>query len=249
MHPCLKVKLPISSKTYIMYTRIYVIILVALVMITSCKRDDIMQYGGDTYLQFVRSYEDSSLFSFLALPNDDEALAPIPVELVGKPEDRDRTYKISVDPSTTTAPEANYSLPASFTLKANKVVDTAWITLKKTPAIAVAPVKLVLKLESGGDFKAGQTNHTVFILYISNVVARPDWWDDNVEGRFLGTYSDKKYKLFIQVTGLSDLTGMGQEQIRSYTILFKNYLLKEKDEGRTVYEDNGTEMTVALIGG
>lgn len=227
----------------------YYIIFFALVIMTSCKKDDIMNYEGDNYIQFAKNYEDSSLFSFLSFPNDDQAVVPIPVELVGRPGDKDRTYKISVLKSATTASDANYSLPASFTLKANKVADTAWITLKKTPELSIKPVKLVLKIEPSDDLKVGQIDHTLSILYISNVIARPDWWDDNVEGRFLGEYSDKKYKLFILVTGVSDLTDANQDQIRSYTIMFKNYLLKEKDEGRTVYEDNGTEMMVALLGG
>jgi hypothetical protein len=220
-----------------------------LVFALACKRDDIMTYEGGTYIQFVRSFEDSSLFSFLGTPDDDEAIVPIPVQLTGMPVDKDRTYNFSVMSPQTTATPDNYTLPSTFTLRANKVVDTAWITVKKTPAISVKPVKLVLKMEKTPDFEVGQANHSVFILYISNVVARPDWWDGNVEGRFLGSYSDKKLLLFIEVTGRAELDPENESEIRYYTILFKNYLLKEKDAGRTVFEDNGSEMTVALIGG
>jgi hypothetical protein len=106
-----------------------------------------------------------------------------------------------------------------------------------------------VKIQETADFRIGQTDHAVIIMYVSNVVARPDWWDDNLEGRFLGTYSDKKLLLFIQVTGVSTLDPNNEFELRYYTLIFKNYLLKEKDAGRTVYEDNGAEMTVALIGG
>ncbi len=220
-----------------------------LVLVLSCKKDDIMTYEGGTYIQFVRNYSDSSLFSFLGMPDEDEATVAIPVQMSGMPVDKDRTYKISVVPQLTTATTANYTIPESFTLRANKVVDTGWITVKKTADLSVKPVKLVMKLERTDDFEVGQTDHSAIILYISNVVARPDWWDGNVEGRFLGSYSDKKLLLFIEITGRSELNPLNEDEVRYYTIIFKNYLLREKDAGRTVYEENGSEMTVALIGG
>ncbi|WEK35036.1 MAG: DUF4843 domain-containing protein [Candidatus Pseudobacter hemicellulosilyticus] len=227
----------------------YLFILMVLVIAQSCKKDTIMLYEGDTYLQFSRNVEDSSTFSFLALPDDDQAQTPISVELVGKPADHDRSYKISVMTELSTAPASNYVLPDKFVFRAGKVIDTAWLTLNKTPEIAVAPVKLVLRLEATDDFKVGQTNYAFAILYISNVIARPDWWNGTVEGRFLGGYSDKKYELFIQVAGRSEINGANLDEVRYYTMMLKNYLLQEKDAGRTVYEDNGEEMTVALIGG
>jgi hypothetical protein len=219
------------------------------VLSASCKKDEIDTYTGGTYIQFTRSYNDSSLFSFLALPDDDEGNVPISVQMTGMPENRDRQFKISVVPQGTTATSAHYTLPSSFTLRANRVVDTAWITVKKTPDISVKPVKLTMKMEKTDDFEIGQTDHAAIILYISNVVARPDWWDGNVEGRFLGEYSDKKLLLFIQVTSVSELDPDNENEVRYYTLMFKNYLLKEKDAGRTVYEENGAEMQVAMIGG
>ncbi|MHA4810226.1 DUF4843 domain-containing protein [Flavitalea flava] len=221
----------------------------ALLTVAACKKDKIQLYKGDSYIQFSKNYIDSSLFSFLALPDKQEALTPMPVELVGPPENRDRIYKIEVVKELTSATDANYSVPVSFTLKAGHLTDTAWITVKKTPDLAVKPVRLVLKIVSSEDLKTGQSDYAVSILYISNVIAKPDWWDENMTDNFMGDYSDKKYKLFIQVTGVSDLDANDTNQQRYYTILFKNYLLREKDAGRTVYEDNGTEMTVALIGG
>jgi hypothetical protein len=229
--------------------RIYYILFALLIGATSCKKDAIDIYEGENYIQFTRSYTDSSLFNFLAVPNDDEAVTPLAVELTGDPVDRDRKYKIVVVPELSTATEENYTLPDAFTLKANNVKDTAWLTVKKSPAIAEKPAKLVLKIEATDDLQTGQADHSIIILYISNVVARPDWWDGNVEGNYLGDYSDKKYLLFIQVTGQAELDPQDELALRYHTVRFKNYLLREKDAGRTVYEENGQEMTVPLIGG
>ena len=221
----------------------------ALAAALSCKKDAIDTYNGNDYIQFKKNYTDSSLFSFLALPNANEAVTPIAVELAGKPEKRERTYKVTVDKALSTATEAHFALPGSFTLKPNSIIDTFWITVKKSPDLLVKPVRLVLRIESTDDLKQGQVEYSVAILNISNVVAKPDWWNSTVENNFLGDYSDKKFKLFIEVTGVSDLDPANTNMVRNYTLMLKSYLLKEKDAGRTVYEDNGSEMTVALIGG
>ena len=246
----LKVKSLISFKNMTMRKKnLYYILLLTVFAAGSCSKDDIGLYEGDSYVQFKKGYVDSSLFSFLTLGSKTEAPASMVVELVGKPVDKDRTYKITVVKALSTASEANYSLPASFTFRANRTTDTAWFTLKKTTDISLKPVKLVLKLEASDELGVGQTDHAAAILYISNIIARPDWWDDKTEGRYLGEYTDKKYKLFIQVTGVSDVDSSSDEQLRYYTLLFKNYLLREKDAGRTVYEDNGAEMIVEYAGG
>jgi len=227
----------------------YLLVSLFMVLIASCKEENIMLYNGKNYIQFVKSLSDSTTFSFLANPGKTEVSYPIPLQLIGKPESKDRMFKMEVNEKFTTATSAHYALPATFVLRANKTIDTAWITLKKSPDLAIKPVKLVLNLIPSTALDIGQTEHSIAIIYISNVIAQPEWWNDNVTDRFLGDYSDKKYLLFIQVTGRADMNSGNEQELRTYTILFKNYLLKEKDQGRIVYEENGAEMTVALTGG
>lgn len=240
------------KKRYFYIRRRHLLLPVVLTMLFiagACKKSSILTYNAGSYIQFSHIYTDSSLFSFLAIPDKDTASVALPVQLVGNPANRDRVYKMSVVSALSTATDSNYFLPASFTLKAGQVTDTARIIVRKSAVISVHPVKLVLRLDSTSDLNVGQTEYSVSILYISNILSKPDWWNDYVAGYFLGDYSDKKYKLFIQVTGVADLDPDDDAQLRYYTIEFKNYLLKEKDAGRTVYEDDGSEMTVAMIGG
>lgn len=215
----------------------------------SCKKQGFQLYESGDYIQFTRHINDSVMSSFLALPNDDEQPFGLPVELVGHPSDSPRPYKITVVEAETTAKPDSYSIPETFTLGAHKTVDTAWIVLKKTPEISVEPARLVLRIEGTDQLQVGQTSHSAAIVRISNVIAQPTWWNSTVSGRFLGTYSDKKFRLFIEVTGVIELDPTDQELVRTHTIKFKNYLLQEKDAGRTVYEENGSEMTVSLLGG
>ena len=79
--------------------------------------------------------------------------------------------------------------------------------------------------------------------------SKPQWWNSNVTRYFLGDYSDKKYRLFIAVTGKTEIDVANEEELRYYTLLLKYHLLAEKEAGRTVYEDDGKEMTVAYLPG
>lgn len=217
-------------------------------MTFSCNRDDIMLYDSGDYIQFVKSVADSSTYSFLAYPNDNQRLIPVVVEVIGKPSTLDRNYKITVAEEYTNATTANYGLPTHFVMKAGEVIDTCWVTFKKTDVLRDTALRLALTLEATPDFMLGQTECLGNILYVTNKISKPDWWD-MASYSYLGAYSDKKYELFIQVTGIIDLDPDNADECRHYTLIFKNYLLKEKDAGRTVYEEDGSEMTVTMIGG
>ena len=108
---------------------------------------------------------------------------------------------------------------------------------------------MCIRDRSTTDFLLGQTECRSAIIYVSNVVAKPNWWTDNVTRNYLGAYSDKKYRLFIQETGKADIDSDNIEELRYNTIIFKHYLQKKKDANEMVREDDGTEMTVALVVG
>ena len=134
-------------------------------------------------------------------------------------------------------------------MKAGCVVDTCWIKFKRTEEISQVAKRLVLQLVETSDFKLGQVDCRINIVYVSNVIAKPDWWTSTVTDSYLGDYSDKKYRLFIEQTGKVDLDPNDANELRYYSLIFKNYLLQEKDAGRMVMEEDGTEMTVELIAG
>ena len=229
--------------------KVYLLAITLFLIIWSCQRDDIMVYRDGNYVQFVKNLVDSSTCSFLAYPHDDQLDYPVLVEVIGLPAQRDRAYKIVVAEEFTSANSDTYILPTSFIMKAGVVLDTCWITFVKTPDISQLAKKLTIRLVETDDFMLGQSDCLGNIIYASNVIAKPDWWNSTVTNSYLGDYSDKKYRLFIQETGKADINPDDVNELRYYTIIFKNYLLKEKDGGYPVLEDDGTEMEVRLIGG
>lgn len=229
--------------------KIHILLTGLSILIFSCSEDKIMTYNAEDYIQFSKIVSDSSTCSFLIDPSLSEIKFPVAVELVGMPKEVDRKYKLGILEKLTNAPQANYQLEESYTFRAGHIKDTCWLTIKKTPEIAVKPVRLVVKLVDSEDFKVGQTEYSASIINISNKASKPNWWNDLVTLYYLGEYSDKKYRLFISLTGRIDIDITNKIELRDNTLILKYYLQKEKDAGRTVFEEDGREMTVALITG
>jgi hypothetical protein len=227
-------------------------VVVVLLVAAACARDHITTYESEDYIHFDRRFADSSSFSFVAYPNDNEYAYPVVVALVGQSAPRDRAYNVEVIDSYTTAPAANYQMPTSFTLRANTFADTFRVKLVKTPDLQTRSVRLALRVTGSDDLLTGELERNVFVLWFTDRIGQPSWWDNTIRDYFLGNYSDKKYRLFIQVTGVGDMSGMEYYDRRYHTLIFKNYLRDEKAKGpeHIVYEeDNITEMSVTLVGG
>lgn len=222
-----------------------------------CGRSDIMTYDGAEYIQFSRSFADSVSFSFIAAGGSDTHDYPVGVELVGQQASHDRTFKVEVVTDYTpapaeyyvVAPTESYAMPTEFTLKAGEFAATFNVRLKKLPAMEGKTARLVLRLAPTGDFRVGETQRSLFVLRFTDAVTKPAWWTTVVQNSYLGVYSDKKFRLFVEVTDQFDLAN-DPYTMRLYTLQFKQYLRNEQEGGRTVYEADGTTpMTVAVIGG
>jgi len=88
------------------------------------------------------------------------------------------------------------------------------------------------------------TDSRVAIIWFHNNLVKPGWWTSTVTSYYLGSYSEAKYKLFLEVVKV-DLDGADNSLIRHYALVFKKYLEDRKAAGDPALEDNGTEMTVA----
>lgn len=70
-----------------------------------------------------------------------------------------------------------------------------------------------------------------------------DGGTETVNKYYLGGFTPKKYEIFCREVGVTDLTGVEEKYIREYALKFKRYL-----EAHPEYEDDGTRITVTVIG-
>ncbi len=233
-----------------MKTFVYIFV-VFLLFLEGCKKSELEQYCGVNYLQFSESISDSTTLSFTFYPNQDEIEWPVGVETSGLALNQDTEYRIAIDTEQSTAIEGTHvRLPEKLMIKSGVVADTFRIAIIRTPEMKTQDIRLVLKVVDNASFKSGQWDYTYRIIRINDRISKPDWWDDMITDYYLGEYSDKKFSLFIEVTGISDMSkgSMNESEVRTATLQFKYWLQREKEADRTVLEEDNTEMTVKVIG-
>ncbi len=210
---------------------------------SACSKDEVPLYDTENanFIEFVGASEDTTAFSFMFHP---EVAAggtydlAIPVKILGLAKDKDRTYTVTVVDTLTTAEAGkHYTMPETTVFRAGMYEDTLYVKLHSTADLKTNVVSLGIRIENNSEFFAGQPDYRESIWHISDKIAQPEWWNSNVTNYFLGYYSDKKYELLIQVTGVSDWTELDDSQRRVLAIQLKRYLASEHAAGRTVYEE------------
>ena len=229
-----------------MKNRIYTILALALFWIGCDQREIPLYDTAEYYIEFENETVDSTIFTFIYYPNDEYYDMPIGVKVAGVAPDRDLTYTLHVDEEFSTATSAHYSIPETMTFQAGRYHDTCYVRLNKTADLEENEVRLVLRLDATEDMGVGKLENAIAIIRFSNMVARPDWWDSDVEQYYLGTYSQKKFILFLEVVD-TDLSEATDSEIRNAALRFKQYLIDHEGEPETIDED-GQPMTVPVLG-
>ena len=103
--------------------------------------------------------------------------------------------------------------------------------------------RVVLQIEPSEFFEVGETVYSQAKIYFTSAISIPGWWDETVNKYYLGGFTPKKYEIFCREVGVTDLTGVEEKYIREYALKFKRYL-----EAHPEYEDDGTRITVTVIG-
>ncbi len=220
-------------------------ILAAAATFTGCNKEDIITYDNSTrYLSFASSQVE---ISFSRFPGESTIQYPVVVESTGYSEN-DLTYKISVVADSTTAQSTDYAMPASFTMPAQAVADTFYVSLNYSEKLDTETMRLALKVEANENFLEGETSARMIDIYFNNALAKPAWWTSSVTSYYLGTYSDLKYKYFLQVTKVDLDETANTSIIRHYALIFKAWLAEQDAAGNTITEANGTPMTVPAGG-
>lgn len=215
----------------------------------SCQEEQLPTFGEDHYLQFKQESETVYRFSFATHPGETTYELEIPLLLVGHALTQSEPYEIEVvteGETVTTASSASYSLPASPSFAQGVFEDILTVTLKNNDELATEKF-LVLRIKGNSVFAPGPEGYRTAVISLTNRLARPAWWNDEMERLFLGTYSDIKYEQFILATGISDLTEATAAQIAAYVVQFVYYLREKDAAGEPVYEADGLTKVLSTV--
>lgn len=224
-----------------MRKKLYLIVIIVIIGITSCQIDEIDLYDSPSFISFTQAEKDTMTLSFLLLGNLDEYDCPIVVQHTGIPSNEKKEFKVSLVTKYTDMKSGFYSIPTKLTFKPMSKLDTFYIKLTNYAELKTEKALLCIELEESQQLLLGDRNYRRLYIQINDNVAKPDWWTDDIVKRyFLGTYSDTKFRLLIQVVK-PDLSNTSNSYIRSWALQLKNYL----DENPTQDED-GSLMTVTV---
>ncbi|EJX08366.1 hypothetical protein EVA_03523 [gut metagenome] len=104
--------------------------------------------------------------------------------------------------------------------------------------------QLTLEIVPTEETLPGQFERSRAVLQITKDPVRPDWWTREVEESLLGTYSSKKYKLFLKnIPGADKLDGMmikeHPDRARQLVMAYKNWLSVQDEDTLWDEELNG----------
>lgn len=210
----------------------------------SCKKDAVDEFGETSYIYLANKLNDSSSvkpieYSFAFHPGSNKDTIPLLIKLIGRVSDADRSVDIAVDPSNTTALPGDYELPGPNVLRSGRAWDNIALVLHNSDRLKTGKFKLRLVLNETEFFRLGPPGNRYIDITFSDMIARPNWWNQDMENLFLGAYSDTKYRLFIEATGVADLTGLTETEKRAYAIIFRDFLARGRENGEVYVDENG----------
>lgn len=142
----------------------------------------------------------------------------VTVYVMGEASDEARTAEFEINSSLTTAAAAMYSFPESVTIPAGAYSAVLPITVNRVEALQLAQVRLYVQVKESADFKIGVNEQNHLLLKWSDILSKPNNWDDLEE--FFGEYSLTKYRFIIDVLnmGTFDTDVLTWAQMKNYQI-------------------------------
>lgn len=230
----------------------YMSICATLVFASACAEDALDLFGDQNYIHFTQESSKAYRFSFATTPGEDTYELKIPVTLIGMALDAEKEYKVEVvtsgkeDDVVTTASSASYALPANPMFRKGEYSDTLRVQLKNNAELSQEKT-LVIRIADNDNFIKGPVGYRDAVVYISNYLVQPDWWDEDMSDIFLGPYSDIKYQAFIVATGITDLKDMDNAHIIAYVSELVYYLRNLDAQGTPLYEADGITKVLDTV--
>jgi len=184
----------------------YIIIILALLFLASCKKAEEMVFSNEAnvYFDIYNGDKDSLVRTFAYTPTKAQDTLYLPVRISGIRTGSSRTYKVRVESDSSTAvPGQHYEpLKNSYTMPAN--AGKAYIPVimyNKDKMLEEKSVSIIIKLIASDDFGVNNPTMLRAKVVFSSKLEKPDWWD-----MWLTNYSRTKHELFYITTGQTSLT-------------------------------------------
>jgi hypothetical protein len=225
----------------------YIIIFAAIIPFAGCKEDVPTVFAEPDGIYFSAS-SDSLYYTFAKYPNRVTDTIKVPVTVLGKPADKDRSITIEkVSEAGINATEGvHYKLLQPYTLPAGKVSTLLPIVVYRTGDMDSLLISFKLQLKGNENFISGISAKTALKIKVGYLQKPPTWgeftttqWAGN--STKFGTWTKTKYKLILDALydPVSDTTVTEFPYLLSAApAIYAQYLQLVKNYIRTNYPGN-----------
>lgn len=242
------------------------LLIIILLSLFSCEEKEFDLFDGENQIYFAKFFvdelhpgkaeADSTACSFFFYPETTNTISVnLEILLSGKLLEKDTDFKLKVIEDETTAKADEYTIADSYTFHCNTVTDTSTyirdfieIKLNKTERLKTLEegTRLVVELVPNENLALGQFERRRAVIHFTTQASRPEWWDSEVVSKLLGTYSTKKYKLFLMhadpdATLNKEMIETNPSQAIKLTMKFKEWLIANPQ-----IDENGEPMVVKV---
>lgn len=227
-----------------------IILILSCLSCWACSESGLQGYDADSYIAFKKENIDSTLFSFAYDETLREGSVKIEMDMIAPASPAERKYRIIFLPAESTATEGVdfIKVDEEQIVPADSSRASFNIVVKKTESLTDKEVIAVFEVRPSSDFQVSFATHNRARLLISDKLGQPEWWNNWHLTSGLGTYSNKKYRLFINEIHEYNLDyenrdDMDYYQMRSLVLEFKHWLEKHPQT-----EADGAPMELAIKG-
>jgi hypothetical protein len=245
----------------------FLFIAATALLLFACKKSTIPTYSGMEAIYFSNSsdtsriYDSSKItFAYDVLSKKDSTIR-VRVYTTGQVKDYDREFKLTlIDSITTAVKDVNYSLVTNkLVIKAGTAFTYISFKLYRTPEMVSKTYLINLLLEPNENFttdyywdwynltlKRGKSL-LLYTITFDDIFSQPrNWFVDNF-GKFTRTKLNMLNAFFEIDMPQWNIQSGGTISATTWSVfakVFQRYLNDEKAAGRTVYDEDGSEMTM-----
>jgi hypothetical protein len=192
------------------------IIGIAFLSLFSCKKSEFQTFESKALLQFdnhsvseinggvMLTPIDSTNYTFVfGDPTATEYKLPIVLKASGQFVANEREFSLEIDASSTAIEGKHYTL-SNLVMKGNRAIDTIYVTLLR--ADLDTTYSLILNIAQNENFDKGVNSKLSYKIKFSNTLLEPSWWASNFYVYVWGPYSNTKYSIFYNVSGIIDFS-------------------------------------------
>ena len=239
----------------------------------SCEEKGLLTNDNQiSYVSFaLDATKDTTVTSFVLFKEPEDGGAKeidikIGVTVNGKVNHEDLVFNVSADPTVTTLPSDKYILPEKCIIKAGQFTDTITVHFINFDELKTKNMFLGLRVNETETIKRGNRENSIAVISVTDRIFKPEWWtvlnfrdrENIAEAFYLGSYSDKKYLMFLEELQKDGVEFDGKDTyiLRKYSLRLKNTIKEFNEDPENIKnglvplwdEENNEAMQVPVAG-